>query len=100
MPKSNRQKTCSDKCRHERNAEVSRQWHHENKAEPKDTFSNTPFVLKEKRPPDIVCEFKHLRPGDPGFDELAKQITPLERIKNRAIPGKLLQMDGKFIPYY
>jgi hypothetical protein len=25
------------------------------------------------------------KPGDPGFDEIAKTITPLNRIRNRAI---------------
>lgn len=27
----------------------------------------------------ITCT--HLRPGDPGFDELVKQITPLHKIR-------------------
>ena len=29
----------------------------------------------------MSIECRHIRPGDPGFEELARQITPLHKIR-------------------
>lgn len=102
IPISNRQLTCSQVCRTTRNNRVNSEWHrkHRDGVPYTPTDNNKPYVLKDREPPSMTLEFRHLRPGDPDFEEIAKRVTPLERIKDRAIPGKLIQMDGKFIPYY
>lgn len=37
--------------------------------------------MYKKKTEEMKFDFVHLRPGDPGFEELAAKVTPLNRIK-------------------
>lgn len=101
IPISNRQITCSQVCRTTRNNRVNSEWHrkHRDGVPYTPTDNNKPYVLKDREPPSMTLEFRHLRPGDPDFEEVARKVTPIDQVRNKAIPEKLMVV-MKPVPHY
>lgn len=86
LPVSNNTKTCSPKCRKINNDNTYQRYLKKRKGNWDKKKNEVVEEVVEKpvevRPPDVVCSYRQLKPGDPEFEEVAKQVTPLNRIRN------------------